>query len=186
IFDGYDNLLAALKYAKARYGSDLSFLGQGHGYANGGWADQPSIFGEIKNEPEVAINPKRNTADHLIVEAIQARAKTAPNSLSADMVKMMTGTKALPLHTGMQSVAMLYRAKDNLDINTPKIQQADNDQTELISLAKGQLRELTEQNSFLRKILDAILNTGNNNDNNGYHALLKQMQKDQALEAWQC
>ncbi|WP_423337756.1 transglycosylase SLT domain-containing protein [Melissococcus plutonius] len=188
IFDGYDNLLAALKYAKARYGSDLSFLGQGHGYANGGWADKPSIFGEVKNEPEVAINPKRSTADHLIIEAMQARAKMAPNSLSADMVQMMTNTKTLPLHAGMQSVAMLYKAKENLDTSTHNVQPANSDQSELIALAKGQLRELTEQNTFLRKILDAVLTTDNNNNNNnnsGYHVLLKQMQKDQALNAWQ-
>ncbi|WP_263615226.1 capsid protein [Melissococcus plutonius] len=197
IYNGYDQIMSF--FNNKNWASDLAaWVGRmargitgwgpsgGRRYANGGWADKPSIFGEVKNEPEVAINPKRSTADHLIVEAMQSRAKIAPNSLSANMVKMMTSTKALPLHTGMQSVAMLYRAKDNLDINMPQTQQVGNDQTELISLAKGQLRELTEQNSFLRKILDAVLNTGNNNDNSGYHTLLKQMQKDQALEAWQC
>ncbi len=106
IFNGYDSLLAGLKYAKARYGSDLSFLGQGHGYANGGWADRPSIFGEIKNEPEVAINPKRGTADHLIVEAIQARAKEAPTSFSGKMMHFAAQAQ----QSRYQAVGVPYQA----------------------------------------------------------------------------
>ena len=67
IFNGYDNMLAAINYAKHRYGADmLSVIGHGHGYANGGWAEQPSIFGEVPGQPEVAINPKRDSADRLI------------------------------------------------------------------------------------------------------------------------
>lgn len=53
IWNGFDNLLAALNYAKNRYGYNLSFLGQGHGYANGGIASSPSVFGEAG--PEMAI-----------------------------------------------------------------------------------------------------------------------------------
>lgn len=85
IFNGYDSLLAGLHYAKGRYGADLSFLGNGHGYANGGWADKPSIFGEIKGQPEVAINPYRDTADQHIIEAIDKRAQIAPNSPTAKL-----------------------------------------------------------------------------------------------------
>ncbi|MGB2575108.1 tape measure protein [Leuconostoc citreum] len=99
IMNGYDNILAGLAYAKDRYGSDLSFLGQGHGYENGGWANQPSVFAEIKGEPEIAINPARSTADQHISEAIIARANKAPNSLSAKLAQVVKGAKS-----GMQSI----------------------------------------------------------------------------------
>lgn len=36
VFNGYDNILAGLHYAKAAYGKGLGALGNGHGYANGG------------------------------------------------------------------------------------------------------------------------------------------------------
>lgn len=99
IMNGYDNILAGLAYAKDRYGSDLSFLGQGHGYENGGWANKPSIFGEINGQPEIAINPARSSADQHISEAIIARANKAPNSLSAKLAQVVKGAKS-----GMQSI----------------------------------------------------------------------------------
>ncbi|MGR8829700.1 tape measure protein [Leuconostoc citreum] len=99
IMNGYDNILAGLAYAKDRYGSDLSFLGQGHGYENGGWANKPSIFGEIDGQPEIAINPSRSTADQHISEAIIARANKAPNSLSAKLAQVVKSAKS-----GMQSI----------------------------------------------------------------------------------
>lgn len=75
IFNGYDNLLAALNYAKHRYGSDLSFLGQGHGYENGGIVSTHGLY-EVaeRNMPEIIIplDPaKKMRANQLLAEANQ-------------------------------------------------------------------------------------------------------------------
>ncbi|MGF2047499.1 phage tail tape measure protein [Lactococcus lactis] len=75
IFNGYDNLLAALNYAKNRYGSSLSFLGNGHGYENGGVIDAHGFY-EIAegNRPEMVIplDPqKKSRATQLLNQASQ-------------------------------------------------------------------------------------------------------------------
>lgn len=74
IWNGFDNMLAGLNYAKHRYGSDLSFLGQGHGYAEGGLITQHGIYevGE-HNHPEMIIPldiSKRGRAYSLLAQVM--------------------------------------------------------------------------------------------------------------------
>lgn len=61
IWNGFDNLLAGLNYARHRYGDSLSFLGQGHGYADGGIATQPSIFGEAGAEMAIPLDTMKSS-----------------------------------------------------------------------------------------------------------------------------
>lgn len=70
IFNGFDNLLAALNYAKHRYGPDLSYLGQGHGYDNGGWL-QPGAGMTVNatGKPE----PVFTNGQWSLIEALAAR-----------------------------------------------------------------------------------------------------------------
>lgn len=73
IFNGYDNLLAALNYAKKTYGPSLSFLGNGHGYENGGIINAHGFY-EIAegNRPEMVIplDPqKKSRATQLLNQA---------------------------------------------------------------------------------------------------------------------
>ncbi|MEE6680432.1 NlpC/P60 family protein, partial [Pediococcus pentosaceus] len=73
IWDGYDNMLAGLNYAKHRYGSGLSFLGNGHGYENGGIIGRHGLY-EIAehNKPEMVLPlTNKSRANQLIAQASQ-------------------------------------------------------------------------------------------------------------------
>ena len=57
IMKGYDNMLAAINYAKSRYGSDmLAVIGHGHGYEHGGIIDKHGFY-EIGegDKPEMVV-----------------------------------------------------------------------------------------------------------------------------------
>lgn len=57
IMKGYDNILAAINYAKSRYGSDmLAVIGHGHGYERGGLIDKHGFY-EIGegDKPEMVV-----------------------------------------------------------------------------------------------------------------------------------
>lgn len=98
--DWRTNPITQLKWMKSyvsRYGGGpgaAAFWRAHHWYANGGWADKLSIFGEVPGEPEVAINPKRDTSEGHIAEAIEARAKVNPNGFAGNLSKMIEQAKS--------------------------------------------------------------------------------------------
>lgn len=89
IFNAYDNLLAALNYAKHRYGPSLSFLGNGHGYDNGGIVDEKQLAWLAEHNREYVINPQRASADELLRKAAEERAAYDPNSEIAKAISGM-------------------------------------------------------------------------------------------------
>lgn len=95
ILNPLDQLLAMFNDSTWR--SDLTLGGWsprgGRRYANGGWADKLSIFGEVPGEPEVAINPARDTSEDHIAEAIEARAKVNPNGFAGNLSKIINEAK---------------------------------------------------------------------------------------------
>lgn len=76
IYNGFDNMLAAMNYAKNRYGVKemLQVIGHGHGYANGGVVKHETFRMAEKNRPEMIIplhTSKRSRAQYLIQKAME-------------------------------------------------------------------------------------------------------------------
>ena len=84
------------EYVSSRYGGGpgaAAFWRAHHWYANGGWTDAPAIFGEVKGEPELAVNPARDSAEEHIAEAIEARAQINPNGFAGSLNKLINSAK---------------------------------------------------------------------------------------------
>ncbi|WP_277903160.1 tape measure protein [Enterococcus lactis] len=96
IMSGFDNILAAINYAKKRYGSGmLGVIGRGHGYANGGIVNQHQIA-EIAegNKPEIIIpldKAKRSRAMQLLAIA-QDKLGVKPKSANTNNSSDSSGT----------------------------------------------------------------------------------------------
>ena len=130
-------------YVKGRYGNAAGALAfrKVHGwYANGGWADQPSVFGEVPGQPEVAINPARHNADNLINQTIQARADADKSSPSADFLKSVKAPKVsksktkiepqitININGDISDDRMLKKAQDMIDRSMTKAFKQINDE----------------------------------------------------------
>jgi SLT domain-containing protein len=62
IWNGYDDILAGLRYAKRAYGPSLSYLGNGHGYAFGGSGDKEGYYRLFEGNQKEFVVPNPSVA----------------------------------------------------------------------------------------------------------------------------
>lgn len=124
LWNGYDDLLAGLNYAKARYGSSLSFLGNGHGYASGGLVTGHNFYELAENNlPEYVIPTdinKRSRANQLLGEVItqfSSESKAMGNSITGPGFSDDT-SKKLDALIGLLSNARDVKINVNIDGST--------------------------------------------------------------------
>lgn len=107
--NGYDDLLAGIRYMKAIYGSGPSAFARVSGpmgYDSGGRVMKKQLAWLAENNPEYVVNPERDSADSLIVEAARARAAKAPNGLIAKAMRVVGTAKA-----GIQRTAPSFASR---------------------------------------------------------------------------
>ncbi|MEO3695077.1 tape measure protein [Lactococcus lactis] len=146
IFNGYDNLLAALNYAKKTYGPSLSFLGNGHGYENGGLISSHGLY-EIGegNKPEMVIPlsvEKNARANQLLAEANQRINGNSSASESQGIDRLIIIVSSI--------LELLQNGKD-----TPTILQLLLDKKTVVRELVQPLEDEMNARSSLRNIINA-------------------------------
>lgn len=147
-FNGYDSLLAGLNYAKKRYGSDLSFLGQGHGYEHGGiiTSHQIAELGEKgKREAVIPLDiSERSRAIPLLKTAVNEMSNQTNSKPSGvvdttqtsgtDLTEVLQNMQAIL--NGLNEVVMAV----NTSLTPAKVTRAVNIQTQLNANLQSQMR----------------------------------------------
>ena len=135
IMNGFDNMLAAIRYAKNRYGANmLGVIGRGHGYENGGLINKDGLYraGE-GNKPEMVIPLTRKTrAIELMGQALaflagdnkQPNTQSSSTDNTAELVTLIKQQQKQ--HSELMRILKAILLKDN-GITSDAVGKAAND-----------------------------------------------------------
>lgn len=138
-------------YVDSRYGGAnqaLAYRSRVGWYANGGWGkdDQVNIFNDVPGEPEVAINPARQKADSLIMQAASDRVQHEPTGLVAKAMHVIASSK-------QQRYASDYQAATATQMTSRAISHSDGQTTDM-SETNRLLRENNRRPIIVKSVLD--------------------------------
>lgn len=88
----------------------------------------------------------------------------------------------IPMNKGMRSIDMMHKVMNKLGVSREVA--ITNDNSELVALAKGQLQEMSEQNHFLRQILEAVVNLPKNTGGD-FDTILNRLSKEKRMGEYQ-
>ncbi|MGX7125651.1 phage tail tape measure protein [Enterococcus viikkiensis] len=134
IMNGFDNMLAAIRYAKGRYGANmLGVIGRGHGYENGGLINKDGLYraGE-GNKPEMVIPlTRKSRAIELMGQALafmagdkQPNSQSASSDNTAELVTLIKQQQRQ--HSELMRILKAILSKDS-GITTDAVGKAAND-----------------------------------------------------------
>nr|DAU14056.1 MAG TPA: minor tail protein [Caudoviricetes sp.] len=135
IMNGFDNMLAAIRYAKNRYGANmLGVIGRGHGYENGGLINKDGLYraGE-GNKPEMVIPlTRKSRAIELMGQALafmsgdnkQTNTQSSSTDNTDELVTLIKQQQRQ--HSELMRILKAILSKDN-GITTDAVGKAAND-----------------------------------------------------------
>ena len=123
--NGFDSLLAGIKYAMKRYGASMGFIGHGHGYENGGFINRHQMIevGE-HNMNEVVIpldSSKRSRTTQLMHQVLDMLAGNSDVNLDTK-VNSKQDDKVAVLINEVSDLKDMVKNLVNLQIETIKAQ----------------------------------------------------------------
>lgn len=123
--NGFDSLLAGIKYAMKRYGASMGFIGHGHGYENGGFINRHQMIevGE-HNMNEVVIpldSSKRSRTTELMHQVLDMLAGNSDVNLDTK-VNSKQDDKVAALINEVSDLKDMVKNLVNLQIETIKSQ----------------------------------------------------------------
>ena len=133
--NGFDSLLAGIKYAMGRYGSSMGFIGNGHGYENGGFINRHQMIEVGEHNMNEVVIP------------LDSSKRSRTTELMHQVLDMLAGSSDVNLDTKVNS-----KQDDKVEALLNEVSELKDTVKELVNL---QIETIKSQNGTT----NAVINT---------------------------